>query len=415
MLHNILEISKKTSKGGRVPIKIALHKIHSDPFETNKNGLHWKKEYVLKAIDSAKMMPICAEFFTEEKDVPLGHGLTGSMTNSDGLEEPEFLNSETVGVIETASIEEFGDDENKYEMLVGNGYLYVQRYPNFVDWVRKNYSSNKVETSIEITGLPENDNKIIYEEAEPKDEYRTPMAFLYSGTAVLSVDAADDKAIVLEVAQKHKKEEPHMDFNMDEVKSVIKSTMTELNEKSEVHNAEIKKLNDQISELNNQLTQRDSEIAEKEAKISELNASVAEMQKLLDQMEKDRETYWTERNILEQEIAKAKVAEKLAELDDALGEFSEDEKAVAKDDIEKLKKNISACEKKDELNEVTSEINAIKSKICVAIVEAQKKEGSQYGENGEQNSTKKQTVDIEDIFSEMCSETTVGNEDTNIF
>ena len=98
-----------------------------------------------------------------------------------------------------------------------------------------------------------------------------------------------------------------------------------------------------------------------------------------------------------------------------MGEFSEDEKAVAKDDIEKLKKNINACEKKDELNEVTSEINAIKSKICVAIVEAQKKENSQYGEVGEQNSTKKQTVDIEDIFSEMCSETTVDNEDTNIF
>ena len=139
MIHNILEISKKTSKGGRVPIKIALHKIHSDPNETNKNGLHWKKEYVLQAIDSAKMMPICAEFCTEEKDIPLGHGLTGSMINSDGIEEPEFLNSETVGVIEKAYIKEFDEDENKYEMLVGDGYLYVQRYPKFVDWVRKNY------------------------------------------------------------------------------------------------------------------------------------------------------------------------------------------------------------------------------------------------------------------------------------
>ena len=415
MIHNILEISKKTSKGGRVPIKIALHKIHSDPNETNKNGLHWKKEYVLQAIDSAKMMPICAEFCTEEKDIPLGHGLTGSMINSDGIEEPEFLNSETVGVIEKAYIKEFDEDENKYEMLVGDGYLYVQRYPKFVDWVRKNYASNKVETSIEITGLPENDNRIIYEEDEPTEEKRSPMSYLYSGTAVLSVDAADDNAIVLEVAQKRKKEDYRMDFNMDEVKSVIKSTMTELNEKNEAHSAEINKLNDQISELNNQLSQKDSIIAEKDSKISELNASVAEMQKLLDQMEKDRETYWAERNILEQEIAKAKVAEKLAELDDALGEFNEDEKAVAKDDIEKLKNNINACKKKDELNEVTSEINAIKSKICVAIVETQKKESAKNKSIGEQNSVRTNPVDIEDIFSEMCSETIVDDEDTNIF
>ena len=118
---------------------------------------------------------------------------------------------------------------------------------------------------------------------------------------------------------------------------------------------------------------------------------------------------------MEQEIAKAKVAEKLAELDDALGEFSEDEKAVAKDDIEKLKKNINACEKKDELNEVTSEINAIKSKICVAIVETQKKESAQNTPIGEQNCAKTNRVDIEDIFSEMCSETVVDDEDTNIF
>ena len=59
MLGNILEISKQTSKGGRVPIKIALLKIHEDEKETNKNGLHWKEEYVLNAIDSVKLMRDC--------------------------------------------------------------------------------------------------------------------------------------------------------------------------------------------------------------------------------------------------------------------------------------------------------------------------------------------------------------------
>ena len=148
MLNNILEVSEKKSKGGRVPIKIALHKIHSDPKETNANGIHWKREYVVNAMESANGIPICAEFIDpEEKEVPLGHGLTGSMTNKDGLEEPVYLNSETVGVIESVSINEFENDNEQYEMLVGSGYLFNQRYPKFVQWVRDNYQTNGVETS----------------------------------------------------------------------------------------------------------------------------------------------------------------------------------------------------------------------------------------------------------------------------
>ena len=400
MLHNILEVSKRASKGGRVPIKIALLKIHDDPTETNKNGLHWKREYISNAIESAKMMPICAEFVNDDKDIPLGHGLTGSVINSDGLEEPEFLNSETVGVIEGASIEEVKKDNEAFDALVGSGYLYNQRYPKFVSWVRKNFATNEVDTSIEIIGTPENDNKIIYEEETPTDTFRTPKEFLFSGTAILSISPADDSAVVLEVAQKQteKKEEQNMEFNMDEIKSVIKTTMTEMNSADEAHANEIQKLNDQITELNSQLAEKDSVIAEKDSTIAELNASAAEMQKLLDQMKADQQTYWDERAILEQEIAKAKVAEKLAELDATLGEFNEEEKEVAKEDIETLKQNINACQKKEELNNVTSEINSIKSKICMAIVEKQKADAKEQARIAEQNSHEEK---VEDIFSEI--------------
>ena len=293
MLNNILEVSKRASKGGRVPIKIALLKIHDDPTETNKNGLHY---------------------------------------------------SETVGVIEGASIEEVKKDNDTFDVLVGSGYLYNQRYPKFVSWVRKNCATNEVDTSIEIIGTPENDNKIIYEEETPTDTFRTPKEFLFSGTAILSISPADDNAVVLEVAQKQteKKEEQNMEFNMDEIKSVIKTTMTEMNSADKAHANEIQKLNDQIAELNSQLAEKDSVIAEKDSTIAELNASAAEMQKLLDQMKANHQTYWDERAILEQEIAKAKVAEKLAELDATLGEFNEEEKEVAKEDIETLKQNINA-------------------------------------------------------------------------
>ena len=421
MLNNILEVSKKISKGGRVPIKIVLHKIHKNPTETNKNGIHWKREYVEKAMPSAEGIPICAEFIDQdEKDVPLGHGLTGTMVNKDGLEEPVFLNSDTVGVIDSVSIEEVeneNDDSNLF--LVGTGYLFIQRYPKFVQWVRDNYAVNGVETSIEIIGFPENDNKIIYEEDEPTQDMRTPMQYVYSGCAVLSVEAADEDAIVLEISQKQnrKKEEQFMEFNMDEVKSVISKTITELSSKEEAHASEIQKLNNQISELNSQIEAKDSVIAEKDTTISELNASVADMKKLLDEMKEDQETYWAERQILEQEIAKAKIAEKLAELDDAMGEFNEVEKEVAKDDIAELQKKIEECKKKEELCEVTSEINSIKSKICMAIVEKQKADKKEKAKISEQNSHEEK-VNIEDIFAEMCSETNAeddDDEDLNIF
>lgn len=416
MINNILEISKNISKGGRVPITIALHKIHDDPDETNTNGIHWKREYVAVQMDSANGIPICVEFIDpEEKEIPLGHGLTGSMTNADGLQEPIFLNSDTVGVIESVYIEKFGEDDDEYEMLVGDGYLFNQRYPKLVQWVRDNYKTNGVETSIEIVGLPENNNQIVYEEEKPTQEFRTPKMYVYSGTALLSVPAADSDAVVLEISQKNnqKKEEQIMPSNMDEIKLAVAQTIAEINETNNTHADEVQKLNAQIIELNQTIESKDSEIVAKDGEISELNASVEQLKKVIADMELERETYWKERDILETELAKAKVAEKLAELDNALGEFNEDEKEVAKDDIDKLKENINACTKREELNDVTSEINSIKSKICMAIVENQKAAQKSNNPIIEQNSD----VHIEDIFSEMYMETPVQDdqEDTNIF
>lgn len=406
MLGNILEISKRSSKNGRVPIKVALLKIHDNAEDTNKNGLHWKKEYVEAAMESAIGMPFCAEFVDETKEVPLGHGLTGQIVNSDGLPEPIFENSEVVGTCNEVSIETVKDTEgNDIEVLVGSGFLYAQRYPNFVKWVRKNYALGEVCTSIEIMGTPENDNKIVFEE-EPTEDFRSPMRYVFSGSAILSVSPADDEAIVLEVAEKkqNKEDKETMEFNMDEIKSTIHSTISELNDKSQAYET-------QIAELNSAIEAKDSELAEKDAKISELNASVEQIQATLDKLNEDQKTYWDERRILEEELAKAKVAEKLGELDATLGEFNEDEKAVVKEDIDKLTSEINAATKKEDLDNVTSEINSIKSKICMNIVESQKKAEVET-KIAEQNSAKE---DVVDIFSEVCSTSNEVEEDTNIF
>lgn len=408
MLNNILEISQRSNKNGRVPIKIALLKIHDDPNETNKNGIHWKKEYVLNAIDSVKGMPLCCEFVSEDKSCPLGHGLTGEVIDSNGVHEPVFENSDVVGTFEKAEIETIKDIKgNEIEALCGYGYLYYQRYPKLVDWVRKGFATGEVSTSIEIMGLKENDNKIIYEDGY-NENMRSPMIYCFSGCALLSIAPSDDDAVVLEISQRkitNKEEKKNMEFDKKEFEAVIKSALSEINSEKKSHDEEVSELNEKISELN-------SKVEEKDAKISELNASVEQLQETLKKMESDRDTYWAEREILEREIAKAKVAEKLAELDSSLSEFNAEEKEVAKEDIKKLKDEINACQKKEELNNVTSEINSIKSKICMEIV-ARQKQAESEARISEQNS---EEVKIEDIFSEVCSEKYVDDdEEVNIF
>lgn len=411
MFNNILEISKRSNKNGRVPIKIALLKIHDDPKDTNKNGLHWKKEYIEAAMESAIGMPFCAEFVDEGKEVPLGHGLTGQIINSEGLPEPIFENSEVVGTCNEVSIETIKDaDGNDIEALVGSGFLYAQRYPKFVKWVRKNYALGEVCTSIEIMGTPENDNKIVFEEEEPTDDFRTPMTFLISGSAILSVSPADDDAIVLEVAEKKEKKEENskMEFTIDEMKNSIKEVISELNDKSKDYEAK-------ISELNSTIETKDVEIAEKEGTISELNASVDTIKAALAKLEEDQKTWLDEREVLYKELAKAKVAEKLGEVNEALEKYSDEEKEVAKDDIEKLTGDINACEKVEELNNVASEINSIINKINGAIVDAQKKAEAD-AKIAEQNAQKEEKIEVEDIFSEMCElEKDKEDEDVNIF
>lgn len=397
MLGNILEISKQASKGGRVPIKIALLKIHEDTAETNKNGLHWKEEYVLNAIDSVKLMPICASFCDESKSTPLDHGLTGEEIGIDGVREPLFENSETVGCFESANIENVTVNGNEIRALVANGFLYNQRYPNFVKWVRQNKALGNVDTSIEIMGLETNDNKIIYEESEPKDEFRTPKEFVFSGTSILSVSPADDNAIVLEVAQKQENKE---DKTLDEkeLKELIQSTISETNSKND-------ELTAKIAELNSTITEKDSVIAEKEEKIVELNATVEQVQKALDDLKKEHETYWAERETLEKELGELKAKARIGELNTAIEGFSDEEKKFAESEIN------SFNEKPLEGN-----IDAIVSKIYAGIGQASKKAADE-AKVAEQNSAKENKEnEVIDIFSEMCTEIQdTDEEDVNIF
>lgn len=386
-MSHILEISKKANRAGRVPIKIALLKIHDDAEETNLNGLHWDETYVTNAIESLKMMPICAEFCSEDKDVPVGHGLTGSETNEKGLDEPIFENSEAVGVIEKGSIETVEINGEEIKALCGSGYLFNQRYPKFVKWVRANHALGNVDTSIEIVGLESNANKIVYLEDEPKEEFRTPCEFSFSGTAILSVTPSDSNAIVLEIAQKKEQEEKEIMFDEKTMRDVIVSAINETNSKND--------------ELNATITELNSTIAERDNTIVELNATVEQVRKALADLEAERETYWAEREALQKELGELKAKARLGELNAAIENFTDEEKAYAEVEINSFNEDPMA-----------GDVDAIVSKIYAGIGTATKKAEAD-AKVAEQNA-KKEDADL-DIFSEVNSAEDESNEDVNIF
>ena len=397
-MNKILEINKRVSKGGRKNIRMILLTIHKDG-EMNRNGITWNEEYVNKNLESIKGIPICATFLDEDKDSFFDHGYTETVESEDGKSEPLFLNSESVGVIEDAKIEDIEIDGETKRVLVGYGYIFCQRYPALCTKLE----TSTVKSSIEIMGKDENDRKIIYDGGY-KEKGRVPMEYDFSATALLGVLEADENCYVLEVAENQNKEEKlNMEFT-EEMKNSIKEVISEMNDKSQ--NYETK-----ILELNSTIKTKDAEIAEKDERISELNASVEQIQAALTELEDSQKTWWEERDVLIKELAKAKVAEKIGEMNEALEKYSDEEKEVAKEDIEKLTNEINACEKVDELNKVTSEINSIVNKINSAIVDKQKK-ALEDAKIAEQNEAKEN--DTIDIFSEVNSDN-ADDSDTNIF
>lgn len=397
----IFELSSKKYKNGRRPFVATLYELQPpecvvDNVGTkyNKNGITFLEEYASKYLDSIKDMSVRVEFIDDDRTMILGHGETGI---EDGL--PLFNNATTVGHFIEGYIDDVEINGETKRCVCGKGYLDEMAYQPFIKFLEEQINNgSSVDGSIEIYRT-ENNKAIVYLDGW-HDKGRIPTEYIHSGWDFV-LCPADESSTLLELNNSKNKKEEQKKMDEKELKELIQTTISETNSKND-------ELNAQISELN-------SQIEAKENTISELNASVEQLQATIDKMEADHRIYWEEREILEKELAKAKVAEKLAELDATLSEFNEKEKECASEDIEKLKECINACEKKDELNNVSAEINSIKSKICMDIVAKQKKAEAD-AVVAEQNSAKEQKeTEVVDIFSEMCTETQTEDEDVNIF
>ena len=374
----ILEINSKKRVAGRLYIKWVIHKIHQDTSEFNKNGISWLEKYVQQNIESASGMPLAVEFLDWEKSEPFGHGETNI---KDG--EPLFENSTVVGVTENAYIDFVEVNGEQIKALIGEGYIYSQRYPEFVKWLKsKMYDRDFPETSVEICKTEGNDF-IIYENGW-KEKGRVPMVYDYSGDAILGIEPSDDSAVLLELNNKIiSKEEKDMP-----------DQIVELNNKLEEKTDKINELNNLVKDKVGEIAELNSKVTEKETKIEEVTSELNSTKESLSAKEEEVNTLTSEVNELREFKKKAEEKELVAELNSKLSDYTAEEKEIAKAKIEAFPTSPSA-------DEITSIVNEINAHITKTIIENRKKQ-SEVELN---NST------TEDIYGDVVVE--VNNDLTN--
>lgn len=334
-----------------------MHEIFPDNTRWQENGISWKEEYVQANLHSVVGMSIVAEFLTEDRDVPYNHGMT-DVREEDKL--PLFEDATMVGHFDKAYVDDVEIGGVTKRCLVAEGTLDEMRYPKFVAWLRENMADAVVKGSVEIVGKPEHDGYIIYSGGW-KEEGRVPQYYDYSGYAILSVKPADEAAIVMELNNKKlDKEDGTMDEKTkNELMAAVTGAVSEVNSKWEEYWAKVDTLLAEISQLK-------ADIAQKEADIKQLQAVTT--RKL--PAKEAAEAGLTEANAAKEAAeaslveANAKITEMqnaaaVAELNAALAPYTEEQRAVAKEDIDAFNSNPGSVE-----------INSIVGKICTAMVQA---------------------------------------------
>jgi hypothetical protein len=367
-------LSQKQNASGRRYIRWVVHEIQNDDSQWNKNGISWSEKYVLNNIETAKNMPIVVQFLDYNKSEPWGHGYLSEVKGK----EPIFEDSVVVGVTTDANIETVEVNGKSIRALVAEGYIFEQRYSAFVDWLKTEMFDGKFpETSVEICVKKDSDNEVIIYDGGWKEKGRVPMIYDYSGSAILGIEPSDDNAILLELNSKYNKE--------DKMEKTENALIVELNNKIETKTNEINTLSNKVIELEGVITKKDE-------KVTELNASVENIQKKSDEdlnlvttelntakealLGKDNEisTLTSEINELKTFKKEAENKELIAELNDALKDFTEKEKEIVKSKFE----TFSAEPTKEKINEIVSEVN---SYIARTILDSRKNKDIQNEAN----------------------------------
>lgn len=352
----ILEISQATNPNGRRKVKFVLHEIYPDRNQWNRNGITYLEQYTRDNADSVKGMPLCAEFLDGDKDIPYGHGLTGHIKNM-----PVFEDSVQVGVFEDWSIEDIEIDGEIHRCLCATGYINEGRYPKFVKWIEDQIEDGEtLRGSVEFVGTKDNDGEIIYDGGW-KEQGRVPMIYDYSGYCILSVKPSDPSAILLELNQfKNNLEDAEMNEELNKALSGFKTDIinafkdtrnVETNEQVSALESKVAELNSKVTELNTTIEEKDKEIEELNKKCEEANAESAKKEEEAKSKVEELNSAIAEKDA---ELNTMKKERKVAELNQALSSFTDEEKKYAEAEIKAFNEDPFSVE----INSITTKIEA---------------------------------------------------------
>lgn len=391
----ILELSSKKYKNGRRPFTAVLYELQPpecvvDDVGTkyNKNGITFLEEYATNALDSIKDMSVRVAFIDEDRTMISDHGDTGI---EDGL--PLFNDATTIGHFTEGYISDVEFGEETRRCVCGKGFLDEMAYRPFIATLEENLENGySVDGSVEIYRTSGND-AIVYKKGWI-EKGRIPTEYIHSGWDMV-MTPADPSSILLELNNlKNIKEEQKMEFDMNEIRTAIQTTMSEICSKNDEYESK-------IAELNSVIADKDAIIAERDNTIVETNASIEQVKKALADLEMERESYWAERDALQKELGELKAKARLGELNSAIEKFSDEEKKYAEVEINSFNED-----------PMKGDIDAIVNRIYAGIGEASKKaESEKIAEINSMNNK----VEIEDIFSEMAPVDEKIDEDINIF
>lgn len=351
----IFEISSESKIAGRRPIKVILHEIFPDDTQWQENGISWNEEYVKLNLHSVVGMSLTVEFLTEDRSVPYGHGMT-EIRLEDNL--PLFEDATMVGHFDKAYIDDVEIDGEVKRVLIAEGTLDEMRYPKFVAWLREHMAERTVKGSVEIVGKAEHDGHIVYSGGW-KEQGRVPQFYDYSGYAILSVKPADEAAIVMELNNKKSdKEDSDMDEKMkNDLMAVISGAMSETNSKWDQYWAQVNAKEAEITQLQADIKAKEAEIAQLRADFEKENAARILAEEGLTEANNAKEAAEASLSEANAKIARLEGEAAKAELNAALAPYSEEQRAVAKEEIEAFNANPGSVE-----------INAIVGKICTEMV-----------------------------------------------
>lgn len=357
----------------------------------NDNGITWIDEYVDNVKNTLIGSSVTVEFADDTKTDILGHGETGQYR--DGV--PILSNATTIGHFDKAYISETTEEnadgsEITKSVLIGEGVLDYMRYPDCIDLLVDKLSNNEtIYGSVEIVRTKS--NAAIEYLYGYKKVGRVPTDFEFSGFSILGggITPADTEATLLELNQKKNKEDIMDEQTLGIITDSVKAAIVECNNKS----AEFET---KISELN-------ALVETKTTENKGLNEQIEQLNKALADLRTERDSYYEQVELIQKELAELKVKKRLAEMNSAIADFTDEQKAYAEAEIKAF-----------EADPIQSEINSVTSKIYEGIGKAAlaaAKKADDEKKIAEQNAKKETT----NIFSDLDDCAKDKDEDESIF